>query len=441
MLTILHEMSQHRDESTGTFDLDSFKIVYIAPMKALVQEMVGNFSSRLSSYGIKVGELTGDSQMTKQQIAETQIIVTTPEKWDVITRKSTDTSYTNLVRLIIIDEIHLLHDDRGPVLESVVARVIRRMEQTSQYVRLVGLSATLPNYKDVATFLRVDEKKGLFYFDASYRPCGLQQQFIGVTEKKAIKRYQVMNEVCYEKVLDQVTAKNQILVFVHSRKETAKTAKFLRDMAIEKETITQFVKPDGAVREILNEEASNVKDTNLRDLLPFGFAIHHAGMAREDRGLVEELFADGSVQVLVCTATLAWGVNLPAHTVIIKGTQIYNPEKGRWTELSSQDVLQMLGRAGRPQYDTYGEGIIITNHSELQYYLSLLNQQLPIESQFVSKFADNLNAEIVLGTVRNRDEAVQWLGYTYLFVFPPALIPFRYPYRVISLHNTGTSGC
>ena len=197
--------------------------------------------------------------------------MTTPEKWDVITRKSTDTSYTNLVRLIIIDEIHLLHDERGPVLESVVARTIRRMEQTGEYVRLVGLSATLPNYQDVATFLRVDESKGPFYFDASYRPCGLKQQFVGVTEKKAIKRYQVMNEVCYEKALDQA-GKNQTLVFVHSRKETAKTAKFIRDLAIEKETITQFVRPDSATREILNEEANNVKDGNLRDLLPFGFA-------------------------------------------------------------------------------------------------------------------------------------------------------------------------
>ncbi|KIP11835.1 hypothetical protein PHLGIDRAFT_124513 [Phlebiopsis gigantea 11061_1 CR5-6] len=415
MLTILNELAKYRDEETGEFDLDAFKIVYVAPMKALVQEMVGNFSSRLNVFGIKVGELTGDSQMTKQQIAETQIIVTTPEKWDVITRKSTDTSYTNLVRLIIIDEIHLLHDERGPVLESIVARTVRRMEQTGEYVRLVGLSATLPNYQDVATFLRVDPEKGLFYFDASSRPCPLQQQFIGVTEKKAIKRYQVMNEVCYEKVLDQA-GKNQTLVFVHSRKETAKTAKFIRDMAIDKETITQFVKPEGATREILLEEANNVKDPNLKDLLQFGFGIHHAGMSREDRGLVEELFADGHLQVLVCTATLAWGVNLPAHTVIIKGTQIYNPEKGRWVELSSQDVLQMLGRAGRPQFDTFGEGIIITNHSELQYYLSLLNQQLPIESQFVSKLADNLNAEIVLGTIRNRDEAVQWLGYSYLYV-------------------------
>ncbi|KAJ2934391.1 hypothetical protein H1R20_g2701, partial [Candolleomyces eurysporus] len=393
MLTILNELGKHLLPD-GNLDLDSFKIIYIAPMKALVQEMVGNFSTRLKPYNIKVGELTGDAQMTKAQIAETQIIVTTPEKWDVITRKSTDTSYTNLVRLIIIDEIHLLHDERGPVLESVVARTVRRMEQTNEYVRLVGLSATLPNYQDVATFLR---------------------QFVGVTEKKAIKRYQVMNEVCYEKVLDQA-GKNQSLVFVHSRKETAKTAKYLRDRAVDLEDITKFVKPEGATREVLLSEVENVRDPNLKDLLPFGFGIHHAGMNREDRNMVEDLFAEGHLQVLVCTATLAWGVNLPAHTVIIKGTQIYNPAQGRWVELSSQDVLQMLGRAGRPQYDTFGEGVIITNHSELQYYLSLLNQQLPIESQFVGKLADNLNAEVVLGNVRNRDEAVQWLGYTYYYV-------------------------
>ena len=70
-------------------------------------------------------------------------------------------------------------------------------------------------------------------------------------------------------------------------------------------------------------------------------------MTREDRGTVKDIFADGSVQVLVCAATLAWGVDLPAHMVIIKGTQIYNPETGKWVEFSSQDVLQMLGSAGR----------------------------------------------------------------------------------------------
>ncbi|KAJ3286172.1 DEIH-box ATPase [Borealophlyctis nickersoniae] len=415
MLTILREIGKYRNEATGQINLDIFKIIYIAPMKALVAEMVGNFGKRLEEYGIRVAELTGDRNLTKQQIAETQIIVTTPEKWDIITRKATDRSYTNLVRLIIIDEIHLLHDDRGPVLESIVSRTIRQIQQTQEMVRLVGLSATLPNYADVAMFMRVNPERGLFYFDNSYRPCPLKQQYIGITEKKAIKRFQLMNEIAYDKIMEEA-GKNQVLVFCHSRKETAKTAKAIRDMALEKDTIGEILRQDAASREILAEEAPTVKNPDLQDLLPYGFAIHHAGMTRADRTLVEELFADGHIQVLVSTATLAWGVNLPAHTVIIKGTQVYNPEKGRWVELSPQDVLQMLGRAGRPQFDTHGEGIIITTHAELQYYLSLLNQQLPIESQFVSRLADNLNAEIVLGTVRTRDEAVQWLGYTYLYV-------------------------
>ena len=417
MLAILREIGKHRKPETGEIMLDEFKIVYIAPLKALVQEQVGNFGKRLEPYGVRVSELTGDRQLTKQQIADTQIIVTTPEKWDVITRKATDMSYTNLVRLIVIDEIHLLHDDRGPVLESIVSRTIRKIEQTGDPVRLVGLSATLPNYRDVASFLRVDPIKGLFHFDGSYRPCPLRQEFIGVTDKKAIKQLKTMNDVCYTKVMEQVGKnRQQMLIFVHSRKETAKTAKYIRDKALELETIGQILRSDAGTREVLTEEANSVIDRDLKDIMPYGFGIHHAGMSRTDRSSVEDLFADGMLQVLVCTATLAWGVNLPAHTVVIKGTQIYSPEKGSWVELSPQDVLQMLGRAGRPQYDTFGEGIIITTQAEMQYYLSLMNQQLPIESQFVSKLADNLNAEIVLGNVRSRDEAVEWLGYTYLFV-------------------------
>uniref|UniRef100_A0A672S7A1 BRR2 homolog n=1 Tax=Sinocyclocheilus grahami TaxID=75366 RepID=A0A672S7A1_SINGR len=331
---------------------------------------------RLASYGITVSELTGDHQLCKEEINATQIIVCTPEKWDIITRKGGERTYTQLVRLIIIDEIHLLHDDRGPVLESLIARTIRNVELTQEDVRLIGLSATLPNYEDVATCLRVDPSKGLFYFDNSFRPVPLEQTYVGITEKKAIKRFQIMNEIVYEKIMEHA-GKNQVK---------------------------------------LNTITTVVKNLELKDLLPYGFAIHHAGMTRVDRTLVEDLFADRHIQVLVSTATLAWGVNLPAHTVIIKGTQVYSPEKGRWTELGALDILQMLGRAGRPQYDSKGEGILITSHGELQYYLSLLNQQLPIESQMVAKLPDMLNAEIVLGNVQNAKDAVNWLGYTYLYV-------------------------
>uniref|UniRef100_A0A3P9NV17 U5 small nuclear ribonucleoprotein 200 kDa helicase n=1 Tax=Poecilia reticulata TaxID=8081 RepID=A0A3P9NV17_POERE len=371
--------------------------------------------TRLASYGIIVSELTGDHQLCKEEINATQIIVCTPEKWDIITRKGGERTYTQLVRLIIIDEIHLLHDDRGPVLESLVARTIRNVELTQEDVRLIGLSATLPNYEDVATCLRVDPAKGLFYFDNSFRPVPLEQTYVGITEKKAIKRFQIMNEIVYEKIMEHA-GKNQVLVFVHSRKETGKTARAIRDMCLEKDTLGLFLREGSASTEVLRTEAEQCKNLELKDLLPYGFAIHHAGMTRVDRTLVEDLFADRHIQVLVSTATLAWGVNLPAHTVIIKGTQVYSPEKGRWTELGALDILQMLGRAGRPQYDTKGEGILITSHGELQYYLSLLNQQLPIESQMVAKLPDMLNAEIVLGNVQNVKDAVNWLGYTYLYV-------------------------
>eukprot|EP01132_Coremiostelium_polycephalum_P002462 gene2462-3044_t len=410
MLTILHEIGLHIHN--GVLDRDSFKIVYIAPMKSLVQEMVSNFSNRLSEYGIVVNELTGDQSLTNKQISETQIIVTTPEKWDIITRKSGDRAYTQLVRLVIIDEIHLLHDERGPVLECIVARTLRMIESTQEMVRLVGLSATLPNYEDVATFLRV-KPEGVFYFDSSYRPIPLEQQYIGISDR-GVKQLQTLNDVTYKKVAERAGV-NQILIFVHSRRETSKTGRDIRDRAIEDDIVGRLIKDIGT-REILKEETANTaKNAELKDLLPYGIGIHHAGLARSDRSLVEELFADQHIQVLISTATLAWGVNLPAHTVIIKGTQVYNPEKG-WTELSPLDVTQMLGRAGRPPYDKEGEGIVITTQQELQFYLSLINTQLSIESQFISRLADNLNAEIVLGTIQTVKDAITWLGYTYLYI-------------------------
>ena len=88
-------------------------------------------------------------------------------------------------------------------------RAIRSIETTQDDIRLVGLSATLPNYEDVATFLRIDLKEGLHFFDNSFRPVPLEQQFIGITEKKAIKRFQLMNDIVYEKVIEHA-GKNQV---------------------------------------------------------------------------------------------------------------------------------------------------------------------------------------------------------------------------------------
>ena len=107
----------------------------------------------------------------------------------------TDYSIVAISLSLLQDEIHLLHDSRGPVLEAIIARTIRQIESTQEPIRLVGLSATLPNYEDVATFLRVDPAKGLFYFDNSFRPVPLEQSYIGISEKKALKRFQVQENI------------------------------------------------------------------------------------------------------------------------------------------------------------------------------------------------------------------------------------------------------
>ena len=77
--------------------------------------------------------------------------------------------------------------------------------------------------------------------------------------------------------------------------------------------------------------------------------------------------------------------------------------------------MQIFGRAGRPQFDVLGEAIMICESEKLNRYLSLLTHQLPIESQFIKELPNHLNAEIILGTVTNLHEAIEWLSYTYLY--------------------------
>lgn len=125
MITVLREIGQHIRHDV--VQKSEFKIVYVAPMKALAAEMTSTFSRRLAALGIVVRELTGDMQLTKKEMTETQMIITTPEKWDVITRKGGDVSVASLVKLLIIDEVHLLNDGRGPVIETIVARTLRQV--------------------------------------------------------------------------------------------------------------------------------------------------------------------------------------------------------------------------------------------------------------------------------------------------------------------------
>lgn len=426
MLAILNTISDNvkpspRENPNATsfaVNTEDFKIVYVAPMKALAAEITEKLGKRLAWLGIQVRELTGDMHLTKNEVVHTQIIVTTPEKWDVVTRKSTgDTELVQKVRLLIIDEVHMLHDERGAVIESLVARTERQVESTQSLIRIIGLSATLPNYIDVADFLKVNRMVGLFYFDASFRPVPLEQHFIGVKGKVGTKYSRDnIDQTAFEKVKSMLELGHQVMVFVHSRKDTVNTARTFIQMAADQQCLDLLDCREVGGFGAAMKDLKNTKGRELREIVPKGIGTHHAGMPRSDRNRVEQLFAQGLINVLCCTATLAWGVNLPAAAVIIKGTQLYSAQEGKFIDLGILDVLQIFGRAGRPQFQATGIGFICTTHDRLDHYLSAVTHQQPIESKFSRKLVDNLNAEIALGTVTSVPEAVQWLGYSYLFV-------------------------
>ena len=429
MLTILQTIGhyvtpnpiENMEATDFAVDLDDFKIVYVAPMKALAAEITEKLGKRLAWLGIRCREYTGDMHLTKAEIVQTQIIVTTPEKWDVVTRKGTgDTELVQKVRLLIIDEVHMLHDERGAVLESLVARTERQVESTQSLIRIVGLSATLPNFIDVADFLKVNRHAGLFYFDGSFRPVPLEQHFIGVKQIKGKDGARLtrdgLDAVCFEKVRDMLEQDHQVMVFVHSRRDTLLTAKMLYEKAAEEFCIDLFDPQGHPKYEQAARDMKSSRARDIRELVPKGLGIHHAGMTRSDRNLMERLFAEGVLKVLCCTATLAWGVNLPAAAVIIKGTQVYSAQDGKFVDLGILDVLQIFGRAGRPQFEDVGIGMICTIGDKVDHYLRAVTEQQPIESRFSSKLVDNLNAEVALGTVTSISEAVQWIGYSYLFV-------------------------
>ena len=414
MLTFLQYVKQNM--VGGLIDRGAIKAVYIAPMKALAQEVVSKFEERLEGLNLVVREFTGDMNLTKQEVAESHLLVSTPEKFDVVTRKGGDGSLGTMVGLIIIDEVHLLADDRGAVIETIVARTQRFVESSQKCIRIIGLSATLPNYKDVAAFLRVNEKTGLYHFGPEYRPVPLDQTLIGVTEKNRQKKNALMNELAYKKMVAALERGKQVMIFVHSRKEASKTADAMRDLAskacqthlLENVHHEQFT--------IWKRSVDKSRSSELQQLFYAGLGVHHAGMLRSDRTMTERLFECGLIKVLCCTATLAWGINLPAHTVIIKGTELYDPERGGFVDLSILDVFQIFGRAGRPQYDNSGHAILITPHASLGKYVSMMGHQVPIESSFIKALADHMNAEIVNGTINNVKEASSWLSYTFLFI-------------------------
>uniref|UniRef100_A0A453IML2 Helicase ATP-binding domain-containing protein n=1 Tax=Aegilops tauschii subsp. strangulata TaxID=200361 RepID=A0A453IML2_AEGTS len=387
------------------------KVVYIAPLKAIVRERMNDWRHRLvTQLGKKMVEMTGDFTPDMVALLSADIIISTPEKWDGISRSWHSRSYVMKVGLMILDEIHLLGADRGPILEVIVSRMRYISSQTERSIRFVGLSTALANARDLADWLGVRDD-GLFNFKPSVRPVPLEVHIQGYPGKFYCPRMNSMNKPAYAAICTHSPDK-PVLIFVSSRRQTRLTALDLIQLAASDEKPTQFLSmADNSLDMIL----SQVTDSNLRHTLQFGIGLHHAGLNDRDRSLVEELFSNNKIQVLVCTSTLAWGVNLPAHLVIIKGTEYYDGKTKRYVDYVITDILQMMGRAGRPQYDQHGKAVILVHEPKKSFYKKFLYEPFPVESNLREHLHDHINAEIVSSTIGNKEEAIIYLTWTYLY--------------------------
>ncbi|XP_057714214.1 probable ATP-dependent DNA helicase HFM1 isoform X2 [Corythoichthys intestinalis] len=394
------------------------KVVYIAPIKALCSQCFENWTKKFGPLGLKCKELTGDTEIDDIfEIQDAHIILTTPEKWDSMTRRWKSNCLLQLVRLILIDEVHVVKNAaRGATLEVVVSRMkavhgymVVQNQDTGITMRFLAVSATIPNISDIADWLS-NEKGPASYLqlDDSHRPVKLRKVVLGFpcNENQSEFKFDLSLNYKMGSIIQTYSDQKPALVFCSTRKGTQQSAAVLAKDA------RFLLKVEHKQR--LIKYAQSLQDSKLRDLVVLGVGYHHAGVEASDRKVIEKAFTLGDLPVLFTTRTLAMGVNLPAHLVVIKSTMQYSG--GSCEEYSEADLLQMIGRAGRPQFDTSATAVIMTKMQTRDKHTKLMNGMEIIESSLHSHLVEHLNAEIVLQTISNVSMAQDWIRSTFLYI-------------------------
>ena len=314
--------------------LDGKRGLYLVPLRALAHQVARSLRERYDGRAVRIGVTTGDLHLTGEDMSNYDIVVTTYERADSLLRHQVP--WLREIGTVVIDEIQTLSDGRrGARLESVILRVKRLMQD----VQLISLSATVEEPQELASWL------GAKLVSSRERPVPLVYKLFTSTNRSPAIRKAVMVVVQSE---------GQVIVFHRTRREAEAEAERLSEH-VGRQLGT-------GERELVDREVSSLSEGDeslsgrLRRLLHDGVAFHHAGLPSASRYLVERLFSQGLIKVICATTTLASGMHLPARTVVLASTR--SPEDYR-VMLSANSVHQMLGRAGRPGYDSSGFGVIL----------------------------------------------------------------------------------
>ncbi|MFC6952524.1 DEAD/DEAH box helicase [Halorubellus litoreus] len=398
---------------------DDGTALFVAPMRALTNEKESEWE-RFEDLGYSVYVVTGERDLNPRRARHADVLVMTPEKLDSATRKHDSARYDFVtdVDVVVIDEVHLLDSDkRGPVLEVTISRLRRLCDP-----RVVALSATMPNVEDVAAWLDAPPEC-TFEFSEKYRPVELNAGVKTYThgDNSFADKYRRLYRAL-DLAEPHVREDGQALVFVSSRQDTVQAAKKARDEVAERDI------PMGARGDYdFHTDAKELQNETLKNSVLDGVAFHHAGLSKGDKDRVEQWFKEGKIQLLFSTSTLAWGVNLPARCVVIRDTKLHDPLEGE-VDMSPLDVLQMLGRAGRPGYDDVGYGWVVCDRADADKYRRLLREGKDIESRLADNLDAHLNAEIAMGTIRDLEDVMSWLETTFYYVRASSA-PDRYDFE------------
>ncbi|MFH1777405.1 MAG: DEAD/DEAH box helicase [Candidatus Omnitrophota bacterium] len=387
--------------------------IYIVPLKALASEKYEDFKEKYAPLGINIGLATGDYDHAAKNLTNFQIIVATSEKIDSLLRHR-PVWLLDKLSTIIIDEIHLIGDiARGPTLEVLIAR----LRQIKNDLQFLALSATIANADEIAKWLNAS------LVNSNWRPVPLKQGVYchekiyfedSTTCPIAAKHQNAVVSLC----ADTLTRGGQTLVFVNSRRSTHATAleisKYIANTLSQKEKAALSTL-SSSIENTLGEATKICR--KLAACIRGGAAFHHAGLHFKQRKLVEDGFRNNLIKVICSTPTLAAGVNLPSQRTIIRDYFRYNSITGRQT-IAVFEYKQMSGRAGRPQYDSFGESVLI---AKTEYQAKCLFEEYifaspePITSYLNNEpvLSTHILASIVGGYVYTIEQILEFLKQTF----------------------------